>query len=282
MDLKTLKYRKLPAALLIFLTACTCHIPVSNRITATRIQDWISLYQHPLELHIAKPINNHNGDILVLYSTGDGGWRGLGEQIYEWIAAWDYPVVGFSSKEYLKNLGYVSDTTTPRRLVRDYQSIIQHAEQRLDMPPSTRIILVGLSRGAGLDVVAAGQGELQPNLGGLVAIALTKEEENVVHYRRSRHSSPSQPRRELVQIQTYEYLPRIESVPVVVIQSTNDDYLPASAARDLFGPDTELKTLLSISAGNHRFSGGCLELYKETEAALARIYKFVQAGNSVH
>jgi hypothetical protein len=104
-----------------------------------------------------------------------------------------------------------------------------------------------------------------------IAIALTKEE-HVVHYRRHRRSQPNQPD-ELVQIQTYEYLPRIDSVPVVVIQSTNDDYLPAGEARVLFGPDTELKKLLTIDAKNHRFTGGCNNLYKEAETALCWMSK---------
>jgi fermentation-respiration switch protein FrsA (DUF1100 family) len=257
----------------MFLVACACRVSIPHRISATQIQGWINLYHHPLELHLSKPNSVQNDDVLVVYATGDGGWHGLDEQIFEWISTWDYPVVGFSSRDYLKNLGYVGDTTTPRRLVQDFETIIRFAEGKLDMQPSTRIILVGLSRGAGLAVVAAGQGELNSNLGGLIAVALTKEEEHVVHYRDARRSPPNQPKRELLQIQTYEYLPRIAAVPVVVIQSTHDDYLSASAARKLFGPDTELKKLLAINAKNHRFTDGYPDLYKEAETALSWIYK---------
>jgi len=235
------------------------------------VQDQIAIYRHPLALRFFKPENS--AATLVIYATGDGGWRGLDREIFEWISAWGYPAVGFSSKNYLKNLGYVGDTTTPIRLVRDFESVIRFAERKLGMPESTRIILVGLSRGAGLAIVAAGEGELKPNLAGVVAVALTKEEEHVVHYRRSVQSRPGQPRRELVKIQTYEYLPQIESVPVVVIQSTHDGYLPAAAARALFGPDTDLRKLIPISARNHRFTGGCLDLYTQIQNSLAWIGK---------
>lgn len=256
----------------MFLVACTCHVPASYKTKSAEIQDWITLYHHPLELHLSKAAGSDKNGVLVVYATGDGGWLGLGEQIFEWISSWNYPVVGFSSRDYLKHLEYAGDPTTPHRLVRDFKAIITFAEQRLGMQQSTRIILVGLSRGAGLAVVAAGEGELESRLGGVIAVALTKEEEHVVHYSKSRLFLPDQPKQELVQIQTYEYLPRISSVPVVVIQSTNDNYLPAGAARVLFGPDTRLKKLLSIEAKNHRFAGGCSDLYKEAETAMNWIH----------
>jgi dienelactone hydrolase len=256
---------------MVFLAGCTCQIRMPSGVSSTETRDRVAIYRHPLELRFSKPKSLSN--ILVVYATGDGGWRGLDEQIFEWISTWDYPAVGFSSKNYLKNLEYVRDTTTPRRLVRDFETVIRFAEQKLGMSASTRIVLVGLSRGAGLAVVAAGQGALRPSLAGVIAVALIKEEEHVVYYRSRRRSQPNQPRRELLKIETYEYLPRIDSVPVVVIQSTHDGYLPADRARALFGPDTEMKKLVPISARNHKFTGGRLELYRQTENALALISK---------
>ncbi len=272
--------RILPVILLIFLAGCTCHVAVPDPTNTSQTRDRITLYRHPLELRLSKPQSLLNSDVLVVYATGDGGWRGLDQTLFEWISAWDYPVVGFSSKNYLKNLGYVRDTTTPRRLVRDFEKIIQFSEQKLDMPLSTRIVLVGLSRGAGLAVVAAGEGELKSNLAGVIAIALTKEEEHVVRYRRRSQTQSEQQRREVVMIQTYEYLPRIDSVPVMVIQSTNDGYLTADAARALFGPDTEMKKLLSINAKNHRFTGGCPDLCNGTKNSLDWIHNFGRQPDS--
>ena len=76
---------------------------------------------------------------------------------------------------------------------------------------------------------------------------------------------------EMVEIKTYQYLPRLAEIPVTVIQSTNDGYLPSDDARALFGPDTELKRFRAVSANNHSFSGGRETLYKEAEASLAWI-----------
>ena len=266
-----LKVRVLPVFFSIFLAGCTCQVKIPNKTYAVQDRGQIAIYDHPIELRFSKPKNA--GDSLVIYATGDGGWRGLDVEIFDWISGWGYPVVGFSSKSYLKHLEYIGNTTTPRRLVRDFEEIIQFAEQKLGMPKSTRIILAGLSRGAGLTIVAAGEGELKPNLAGVVAVALTKDEEHVLHYRRRTRSQTNQPDRELVEIQTYEYLPRIDSVRVGVIQSTHDSYLPAADARILFGPDTETKRLIAVNAKNHRFTGGCLNLYTELESTLDWILK---------
>jgi hypothetical protein len=227
----------------------------------------VKLYDRGLEIRLSGSWERSKSDALIVYATGDGGWHGLGEQIFKWLLSSGYPVAGFSAKGYLKNMGYVSNTTTPERLVEDYQLIIEFAETRLRLPPSTRIILVGVSRGAGLSVVAGGEGTLRRELAGLVAIALTKEEEYVRRYR-TRRGPDGKRHRELVEIQTYRYLNRLTDFPVSVIQSTGDNYITAEGARKLFGPDTELRKLHPVAARNHRFSGGCDELYTQIVAAL--------------
>ena len=263
---------------LILLSGCTCKVPVTAASGLVQLSERVNLYRRPLEIRLSKPASPTKNGVLVVYATGDGGWHGLGEEIYRWISAWDYPMAGFSSRGYLKNLSSVSDTatTTPRRLSRDFETIIDFAERALELPKETPIILVGVSRGAGLAVVAAGQGELKGRLAGVVAIALTKEEEHVVRYRTRAGSSPAgSPGREMVEIKTYDYLPRLAGLPIMVIQSSNDGYLPAAKARTLFGPDTELGKLRAVPAKNHSFRGGCATLYKYTEDSLVWIRGFL-------
>jgi fermentation-respiration switch protein FrsA (DUF1100 family) len=137
------------------------------------------------------------------------------------------------------------------------------------------VILVGISRGAGLAVVAAGQRVLRDRLVGVLAIALTKEEEYVRHYRVRRGTPAGTPQRELVMIETYEYLRRLSSLPVSVIQSTRDGYLPAAAARELFGPDTPDRQLHAIDALDHSFNGGRDELYQQMEQSLTWLDPFL-------
>jgi len=49
-------------------------------------------------------------------------------------------------------------------------------------------------------------------------------------------------------IEPYDYLLRLSSLPVAVLQSTRDGYLPADQARQLFGPDTGNHQLHAIDA----------------------------------
>ncbi len=266
------------------LEGCACRVPVPPGTAPIQTTGSLTLYRHPIEIRISRPPVVPASPVLVVYATGDGGWRGVDNEVFRWIEESGWPIAGFSSKNYLNNLGFESetDTTTPRRLVRDYRRIIDFALGKLGLPADTRILLVGNSRGAGLSVVAAGQGELKPHLAGVVGIALTKEEEHVLRFRR-RGVDPQQPHpnRETLEIKTYQYLPRLSSFPVCVIQSTNDGYLPAEAARRLFGPDGPFRRFRPVSARNHRFSGGCEKLHGEVVSALAWIKDTLQINHQV-
>ncbi len=264
------------------LCACACHVPVPQGAVPIQSRAELSLYDRPMEIRFSQPADMSASPILVIYATGDGGWRGVDDEVFQWIADSGWPIAGFSSKNYLKNLSYVSetDTTTPRRLVRDYMQIIEFARNRFRLSEQTPVLLVGNSRGAGLSVVAAGQGELKPHLAGVIGIALTKEEEHVLRLRRRRARPWEHVPRELLEIKTYQYLPRLASFPVCVIQSTGDGYLPAAAARKLFGPDGPLRRLRPVSARNHRFSGACGRLHDEVLSALAWIDSVVHQTKS--
>lgn len=252
-----------------YLTGCSCRLQVPAAQGLLQTKESVELGNNSLEVHLFKPLQPGPHDMLIIYATGDGGWIGFGKQVFDWLNQCGYPVVGFSSKAYLRTLKRTSDTgtTTPRRLARDYQKIIEFSGRRLGLPESTPVILVGLSRGAGFSVVAAGEGELDRRLAGLLTIALTKEEEYVLH-RVRRPGSRVRPR---VEIQTYRYLNRIASFPVAVLQSTHDKYLSADDARRLFGPDTELRRLRPIEAESHSFRNGCGTLYSEIHSTLAWI-----------
>jgi pimeloyl-ACP methyl ester carboxylesterase len=259
-----------PIVLAVMFSACAHRGPVVDPARTALYSRQITLYQRSLDVHLARPRQILPLRPMLLYATGDGGFRGNDRAVFDALA-------GFSARNYLKNLGYVADTTTPGRLARDYQRLIDFSERALELPPNTPVILVGVSRGAGLAVVAAGQRVLRDKLAGVLAIALTKEEEYVRHYRvRRGQAPPGTPQRELVMVETYDYLPRLLSLPVSVIQSTRDGYLPADKARELFGPDTSDRQLHAIDALDHSFSGAREELYQQMDQSLTWIDHFLR------
>jgi fermentation-respiration switch protein FrsA (DUF1100 family) len=227
----------------------------------------IGLNGHPLKLHFANanPAVADASRPLLVFATGDGGMHRKDLDAYRHLVALGYPIVGFDAHDYVTHLGR-DDATTPSRLAADYGRIIDIARQVLHLSAAYPVVLVGVSRGAGLSVVAAGQCTLRGSIAGVVAVALTQEEEYVRWYRRLRHEDAAD--RQVI-VDVYEYLPRLRNVPIAVIQSTRDNYLPAAAARALFGPDTPHRRFQAIDAGNHSFSGARTQLYDAMRTALA-------------
>ena len=214
---------------------------------------------HALTLHFANARAAADRPLLV-FATGDGGMHRKDLDLYRHLGAWGYPIVGFDARDYVKHLG-ASETTTPERLAEDYRSIIAAARAALHLDSGRRIVLVGVSRGADLAVVAAG--ELRDAVTGVVAVALTREEE----YVRWRRRLLVLPRRE-VMVDVQEYLPQLGDLPLAVVQSTRDNYLPATEARALLGPDGPRRWLQAVTAANHSFGGARPEMYTAVGRAL--------------
>ena len=70
-------------------------------------------------------------------------------------------------------------------------------------------------------------------------------------------------------VDVYEYLGQLGELPIAVIQSTHDKYLPAAEARVEFGPDSPVRWLQPIEASNHNFRGARNQMYDAMKSALA-------------
>src|SRR6476659_9791045 len=123
--------------------------------TAPRVADGtIRLNDHPVRLHFANGAAGGSPPLLV-YATGDGGWHRKDLATYRHLVTFGNPVVGFDARDYVTHLGLPDATTTPARLASDYERIIDAARAALHLPAAYPVVLVGVSRGAGLSVVAA-------------------------------------------------------------------------------------------------------------------------------
>jgi len=220
-----------------------------------------------IEVHLVRAAGADGPRPLLLYATGDGGWRSADRGLFQHLARWGYPVAGFSARHYLEHLGF--EATTRAHVAEDYGRLIAFAKRELELSGDTLAVLVGFSRGSGLAVVAAGQPELQRLLGGVLAVALIDEEEYVrEHGTRAGRDGRDVSDRELAALRPYDQLTRLDRLPVVVIQSTEDRYLPAAQARQLFGPDNERRRFHAIRARSHTFAGARDTLYEQARVAL--------------
>jgi pimeloyl-ACP methyl ester carboxylesterase len=205
----------------------------------------VVLHDHSLTLHLSSPLPARPGPLLV-YTTGDAGWFWKDRELFDHIVTFGYPAVGFSSRDYLRHLGRGVDVLRSGAVAHDYSEVIRTAKQALGVPPDTRVVLVGKSRG---------------QLQGMIAVGLTREEEYVRSrlWRRPKTGD---------MLDTYAALKDLRDLPVAVIQSTHDDYVPAAEARDLLGSDTDDRQLRSIESSDHNFGGARDVLYEEMQREL--------------
>jgi len=245
----------------IFLAAIAISSCAANPHPAVPDQ-FVSLNSHSLRLHFENAEAAAPRPLLV-YATGDGGMHRKDLDTYRHLAALGDPIVGFDARDYVTHLGKDTPTTTPERLADDYSQIIMRARQALGLDPHCAVVLVGVSRGAGLAVVAAGR--LRHSISGVVAVALTREEEYVRWYQHLPLPHESHPP---VMVDVYAYLEQLGSLPIAVVQSTHDQYLPAAKAREQFGPDTWSRWLQPIDAANHNFGGARSQMYAALQSAL--------------
>jgi type IV secretory pathway VirJ component len=270
-------WRQGAAACLAALAAgCSHSLPPLNPDAPLRLDAAIAFEDGDvLDLHLSRPCVFDSRHPFILYATGDGGWRGKDRDAFERMTAWGYPMAGFSAPNYLRHVVRHTHETTPADVARDYERIIRTAKARMAVGAEVPTILVGVSRGSGLAVAAAGEPDLQASLAGVVAVALTREEE-YVHRLRRRRSAPQSPP-EMVMLDNYEYLPRLRGLPLAIVQSTHDDYLPAEEARRLLAPDSATRRLHPIVSKNHSFSDAREPLYAELKASLAWVAHFLPA-----
>lgn len=246
----------------VLLSGCALHL---SHPLGPFTETALTLAKDPLDIRLIKPAQGAGKPILILFATGDGGWRRLDQDVFALIGEQGYAVAGFSANRYLKAMSEVSNTTTPSKLAADFEQIIRFAKNSMNLPPETPLILVGISRGAGLVSIAAGQEDLRNQLAGVVAIALPDVEEHVMRRRRRAGRS------EEVGVETYRYLRRLTDIPVEILQSTHDKYTTAARARELLGADTPLHQLHPIEAANHTFRGALPALLAQLKNSLGRL-----------
>jgi alpha-beta hydrolase superfamily lysophospholipase len=202
----------------------------------------------------------------VLFLPGDGGWRGFAIVIAQTMASWGYKVYGWDTKRYLE--GFTGTTPlTEYQVMTDFHHVGEWIQQTCPQP----VTLVGWSEGAGLCLLAAASRENKAMFNGLIVLGLS--DENALAWRwtdiignlLNRNSEPS--------FRSTPYMPQVSPLPLWILQSSGDQYVPVEESNRLFAAAKEPKRYVLIQASNHRFDGNHDELFRVVRLALEAIRK---------
>jgi hypothetical protein len=222
------------------------------------------------DITYVKPEHPRSPATLIIFATGDAGWMGVSRQVFEHMAGMGYYLAGFDSRKAIAP----NRSTGKRMSIPDsgvmLDKMFDHAKHALGLPDDVPVIVSGDSRGATMVVFAAAEKHVRGGVDGALAIALTREADYL-------QAPPPAERNPAIQvddegrIQVYPILDRLNDIPIAVIQSAGDKYVPAEEARRLMGPDTPMRRLYEVKARNHGFDGGRDQLIADLDDALAWI-----------
>lgn len=213
--------------------------------------DTIVLRGHRQTLHIYG--TRGMGDPIVV--SGDGGWMHLGPQVADLLASRGFFVVGFDVKAYLESFTTMTGTLRAEDEPADYRVLVDYAQRGSPAQP----ILVGVSEGAGLSVLAATDPETKRAIAGVIGLGLPDLNELGWRWRDSliylTHGTPKEPI-----FSTAALIDRVTPVPLGAIHSTSDEFVSLMEVKQVLERASEPKRLWIIKAANHRFSDNLPEL----------------------
>jgi fermentation-respiration switch protein FrsA (DUF1100 family) len=203
------------------------------------------------------------GGPAAIVTSGDGGWVHLGPEVAAFLAGEGDFVVGFDAKAYLACFtsrdGPLAVTDVPR----DYRTLVEYAARG----GRGRPLLVGVSEGAGLSLLAATEPEVQRSIAGVVALGLPNLNElgwrwrdSVIYVTKKTPNEPTFSARELAG--------RVAPVPLAALHSTHDEFVPVPEIEGILAQAREPKRLWLIDAANHRFSDNLEELWRRLREAI--------------
>jgi type IV secretory pathway VirJ component len=241
----------------VVLGAAVCLVLASSAWSQTR--QTVTIRGHVLPVFV---YGSPKGE-PVLVSSGDGGWMHLGPDVAEFLSGRGYYVIGFDVKAYLS--AFTTDKTTLRaeNVPGDYGLLAALASKATGRRP----ILIGVSEGAGLSVLAAAAPETKSAVAGVIGLGLPDENElgwrwtDTLTY--LTRQTPDEP-----VFSTAAIVDRVAPLPLAAIHSTHDEFVPLAEIQRVVARAREPKHLWLVSASNHRFSGGQEEFERRLIEAL--------------
>ena len=195
-------------------------------------------------------IYGQRGGDPVVVTSGDGGWIHLGVHVAEALAAHGYFIVGFDARAYLRSFTTSEATLRPEDVPADYRVLSQYASQR---GAGRKPILIGVSEGAGLSVLAAADNQTKELMAGVIALGLPDANELGWRMKDSliylTHGVPKEPL-----FSAADVVSKVTPIPLAEIHSSRDEFVPVEEARRILDKANAPKTSWVVPASNHRFS----------------------------
>lgn len=185
----------------------------------------------------------------IIVSSGDGGWIHLGPHIAALLASRGFFVVGFDVKAYLASFTAGKVTLDPAMEPGDYAALVEFARRATGKKP----MLIGVSEGAGLSLLAATDARMKTLVTGIVCVGMPDVNELGWRWQDSAiyftHKVPNEPT-----FSTAAIAANVGPLPLAIIQSTTDEFVPLRDVQRIVGNAGEPKRLWMVTASDHRFS----------------------------
>jgi pimeloyl-ACP methyl ester carboxylesterase len=215
-----------------------------DRASAART-DLVPVRDHVQSVHLYGVTNAQ--PVIVL--SGDGGWIHLGPHVAELLAAHGYFVVGFDVRAYLSSFTTTTSTLRSDDEPSDLRALSDYAKRFSHTKP----ILIGISEGAGLSVLAAADPATQQSIAGVIGIGLPDRNELGWRLRDSiiylTHGVPNEPT-----FSASALVGKVSPWPLALLHSSHDEYAPLADVQRMIGLGGEPKRLWVVPASDHRFS----------------------------
>jgi type IV secretory pathway VirJ component len=238
--------------------------PAAQAQTQAQAQaiDTVTVRGHAVTVHTY----GARGGRPIVVTSGDGGWIHLAPYVADTLARRGCFVVGIDARAYLSSFTSGAATLRPDEEPGDYRVFAEYAGRG----STTKPILVGVSEGAGLSLLAATDPRTRDTIGGVLGLGLPDLNELGWHWRDAwiylSHGAPNEP-----MFSTARLASQVAPLPLAAIHATHDEFVPLADVQRIVAAAREPKRLWIVDAADHRFSDALPELDRRLVEALAWI-----------
>jgi hypothetical protein len=237
------------------------------RMARGQATDAVQIRGHAQTVHLYG-VRGHDP---VIVSSGDGGWFHLGPYVAEFLSGHGFFVVGFDTKAYLESFTTRTSVLKCEDEPGDYRILADYAARGSAKKP----VLIGVSEGAGLSVLAATDPTTKRSIAGVIALGLPDLNELGWRWKDSliylTHAAPNEPAFNVTSV-----IDQVAPLPLAAIHSTHDEFVGLAEVRQTLDRARLPKRLWVVEASNHRFSGNLADF----DRCLLEAIQWVANGGS--